>query len=57
MAVSGRDTPFAFPKTYAEAEPFSKPHTVTVLLALLGGLLYALSASSTESDTATNVKK
>lgn len=53
------DTQFEYPVSYQETEPFSKPHTVTVLLGTLAFIVYALYSGDDHSDAsqATHVKR
>ena len=41
-AHAGVDPTFQYTDSYGKSEPFTKPHTVTILLALVGLVLYAL---------------
>ncbi len=36
------DTPFTYPASYAQTEPFTKPHTVGILITLIAAFAYAL---------------
>lgn len=36
------DTSFTYPKSYAQTEPLTKPHTITVLVLLVFAFGYAL---------------
>lgn len=53
------DTQFEYPISYQETEPFSKPHTVTVLLGTLAFVVYALYSGDGDngSSQATHVKR
>lgn len=44
------DTPFEYPTSYAQTEPFTKPHTVTVLLGLFVAFVYALNSDYEKID-------
>jgi hypothetical protein len=41
-ALQHQDATFVYPVTYSETEPFSAPHTVTVLVVLICFIAYAL---------------
>lgn len=52
---SGPDPTFIYPASYAETEPFTKPHTVTVLLLGVAFIVYGVWIRS-EAEDADNVK-
>jgi phosphatidylserine synthase 2 len=50
-----KSTEFPYPKSFEAKEPFSTPHTVSVLLVLVGFLIYSVS-THVESSVQSNVK-
>lgn len=55
-APKALDPKFAYPPSFGESEPFSKPHTVTILLVAVGFVVYTVLGRD-ESSTESNVKK
>ncbi len=50
------DTAFSYPSSYAQTEPFTKPHTVTVLVLLVASFAYAVGRDEGGSQ-ATNLTR
>lgn len=48
--------PYDYPKSYDQTEPLTTPHTITVLMLLLGGVFYVFQTHEDDSDAVANVK-